>query len=123
MGGGGDGGGGGVALAQELEAATTSRFRPPRSGPMADDDCDGLPTYFEDAEEEVAAEKLKRRQQSQKPRGKLPWEDATPEEKARSALRLAMMSKLYEYDPKLGYGCYNRVWFVDLEKNSIAEVQ
>jgi hypothetical protein len=40
-------------------------------------------------------------------------EDDTPEEKARSELRLAMMEKLFEYDPKVASGYYTRVWFVD----------
>ncbi|CAO1940618.1 unnamed protein product [Urochloa humidicola] len=88
---------------------------------MAADDCDGLPLYFEDDEEEAAAEKQKRRQQSQKPRGKLPWEDDTPEKKARTGLRLAMMEKLFEYDPKSGSGSYTRVWFVDFTTLDIDE--
>ncbi|RCV28622.1 hypothetical protein SETIT_5G418200v2 [Setaria italica] len=88
---------------------------------MAADDCDGLPMYFEDDAEEAAAEKKKRRQQSQKPRGKLPWEDDTPEEKARGELRLAMMEKLFEYDPKMGSGSYTRVWFVDFSTLDIDE--
>jgi hypothetical protein len=88
---------------------------------MATDDCDGLPMYIEDDEEEAAAEKQKRRQQSQKPRGKLPWEDDTPEEKARRELRLAMMEKLFEYDPKMGSGSYTRVWFVDFTTLDIDE--
>jgi hypothetical protein len=88
---------------------------------MATDDCDGLPMYIEDDDEEAAAEKQKRRQQSQKPRGKLPWEDDTPEEKARRELRLAMMEKLFEYDPKMGSGSYTRVWFVDFTTLDIDE--
>lgn len=32
-----------------------------------------------------------------------------------------MMEKLYEYDPKLGHGCYNRVWFVDFSTLDIDE--
>lgn len=73
---------------------------------MEAEDCDGLPMYIEDDEEEAAAEKQKRRQQSQKPRAKLPWEDETPEGKARRELRWAMMKKLYEYDPKTRSGYY-----------------
>ncbi|PAN27013.1 hypothetical protein PAHAL_5G053800 [Panicum hallii] len=81
---------------------------------MEADDCDGLPMYIEDDEEEAAAEKQKRRQQSQKLRAKLPWEDETPEEKATRELNLAMVKKLYEYDPEMRSGYYTRVWFVDL---------
>jgi hypothetical protein len=88
---------------------------------MATDDCDGLPMYIEDDEEEAAAEKQKRRQQSQKPRRKLPWEDDTPEEKAGRELRLAMMEKLFEFDPKVGSGSYTRVWFVDFTTLDIDE--
>ncbi|KAL6613990.1 hypothetical protein ACP70R_036260 [Stipagrostis hirtigluma subsp. patula] len=88
---------------------------------MDADDCDGLPMYFEEDEEEAAAEKQKRRQQSRKPVAKLPWEPATPEEKAKRELNFAMMDKLHEYDPKLGYGCYTRVWFVDFSTFDIDE--
>nr|CAB3475137.1 unnamed protein product [Digitaria exilis] len=88
---------------------------------MAADDFDGLPMFVEDDDEEAAAAKQKRRQQSQKPRGKLPWEDETPEERAKAGLSLAMMKKLYEYDPKSGHGCYTRVWFVDFSTLDIDE--
>ncbi|CAO2167407.1 unnamed protein product [Urochloa humidicola] len=88
---------------------------------MAADDCDGLPMYVEDDEEEAAAEKQKRRQQSQKPRGKLPWEDDTLEKKVRTGLRLVMMQKLFEYDPKTRSGSYTRVWFVDFTTLDIDE--
>ncbi|RLN04049.1 hypothetical protein C2845_PM13G16420 [Panicum miliaceum] len=93
---------------------------------MEADDCDGLPMYIED-DEGAAAEKQKRRQQSQKPRAKLPWEDETPEEKTRRELNLAMVKKLYEYDPKMRSGYYTRVWFVDFttfdidEENTLGE--
>ncbi|KAL6613991.1 hypothetical protein ACP70R_036261 [Stipagrostis hirtigluma subsp. patula] len=88
---------------------------------MEADDCDGLPMYFEEDEEEAAAEKQKRRQQSRKARAGLPWEPATPEELAKRELNFAMMDKLHEYDPKLGSGCYTRVWFVDFSTLDIDE--
>ncbi|TVU36148.1 hypothetical protein EJB05_18065, partial [Eragrostis curvula] len=77
---------------------------------MADDDYDGLPLYVEEDEAEAAAAKQKRRQQSRKPPPPPP-PPPTPEEKARKEQEEAMLEKLYEYDPKLGYG-YNRIWFV-----------
>jgi len=80
---------------------------------MATEDCDGLPVYIEENGEDVAVEKQKRQQQSQKPPFKHPWETATPEEKARRELRGAMMDKLFEFDPKTGFGSYTQVWFVN----------
>ncbi|GJM92274.1 hypothetical protein PR202_ga08727 [Eleusine coracana subsp. coracana] len=78
---------------------------------------DALPMYIEEDEEEAAAAKQKRRQQSWKP----PPPPPTKEEEAKEARDLAMMNKLHEYDPKLGYGCYNRIWFVDFDIFDIDE--
>lgn len=78
---------------------------------------DVLPMYLEEDEEEAIAAKQKRRQQSGRP----PPPPPMPEEEAKKARNRDMMNKLHEYDPKLGYGCYNRIWFVDLTKFDIDE--
>jgi len=88
---------------------------------MATEDCNGLPVYIEENGEDVAVEKQKRQQQSQKPPFKHPWETATPEEKARRELRGAMMDKLFEFDPKTGSGSYTQVWFVDFSTFNLDE--
>ncbi|XP_062206279.1 uncharacterized protein LOC133908303 [Phragmites australis] len=85
---------------------------------MADDDYDVLPMYVEEDEEEAAAEKQKRRQQSLKPPPP-PRPLITPEEMARRKVNQAMLRKLHEYDPKLGSGCYTRVYFLDFTKFDI----
>ncbi|XP_010233771.1 uncharacterized protein LOC100823626 [Brachypodium distachyon] len=80
-----------------------------------DDDVDGvLPAYIEEDEEEAMDAKQQRRQQSIKPRKMMPWELATPEEKAKEEVRRALEDELYEHGPKTGSGSYTRLWFLDL---------
>ncbi|GJM92163.1 hypothetical protein PR202_ga08598 [Eleusine coracana subsp. coracana] len=78
---------------------------------------DVLPMYLEEDEEEAAAAKQKRRQQSWKP----PPPPPTKEGMDKVKRDLEMMQKLYVFDPKLGYGCYNRIWFVDFDMFDIDE--
>ncbi|CAN6280969.1 unnamed protein product [Urochloa humidicola] len=84
---------------------------------MADDEFDGLPMYVEEDEEEAATAKQERRQQSRKP----PPPPITPEELARREFNRAVARRCMEYDPKLGYSCYTRVWFLDFTKVDIDE--
>lgn len=83
---------------------------------MANDDDGVLPAYIEEEEEEAAAAKQVRRKDSKerKPRKRMPWEFATPEEAALSEARRALERKLIVHDPKSGETCFTRVWFVDL---------
>jgi hypothetical protein len=84
---------------------------------MAEDDDGVLPLYIEEKEEEAAAAKQQRRQQSEntKPRERMPWEFATPEEEAKAEARRARARELIVHDPKTGDTCFTRVWFLDFD--------
>uniref|UniRef100_A0ACD5YAV4 Uncharacterized protein n=1 Tax=Avena sativa TaxID=4498 RepID=A0ACD5YAV4_AVESA len=83
---------------------------------MAEDDDGVLPAYIEEDDEEAAAAKQQRREQSKrkKPRERMPWEFATPEEAAKAEARHALERELIVHDPKTGDCCFTRVWFLDL---------
>jgi hypothetical protein len=84
---------------------------------MADGDDGVLPLYIEEDEEEAAAAKQQRRQQSKntKPRERMPWEFATPEEEAKAEARRARARELIVHDPKTGDTCFTRVLFLDFD--------
>jgi hypothetical protein len=72
--------------------------------------------YSEEDEEAATAARQQRRQQSRirkKPRERMPWEFATPEEEAKAEVRRALEEELIVYDPKTDASCFTRVWFLD----------